>query len=70
MSLVYDDIYEITSDNYGLILLLQDKGILGNFEGGCKRCSQGRITLKRTPVTAETVLFGDARRRNAVIRFL
>ena len=47
MSLVYDDIYEITRDNYGLILWLQDKGILGNFEGGCKRCSQGRIALKK-----------------------
>ena len=47
MSLVYDDIYEITRDNYGLVLWLQDKGILGNFEGGCKRCSQGRITLKK-----------------------
>ena len=46
MSLVYD-IYDITRDTSGLILWLQDKGIIGNFDGECPCCLQGRITLKR-----------------------
>ena len=47
MSLVYDDIYEITRDTFDLILWLQDKGVIGNFGGDCVRCLEGRITLKK-----------------------
>ena len=47
MSLVYDDIYEITRDTFNLIQWLQDKGVIGNFGGECVRCFEGRITLKK-----------------------
>ena len=47
MSLVYNDIYEITRDTSGLILWLQDDGVIGNFDRECPRCLEGRITLKR-----------------------
>ena len=46
MSLIYDDIYEITRDTFNLIQWLQDKGVIGNFGGECVRCFEGRITLK------------------------
>ena len=47
MSLIYNDSYEITRDTSGLILWLQDKGVIDNFGGECPSCLEGRITLKR-----------------------
>ena len=47
MSLVYDDIYEITRDTLGLILWLQNKGVIGYFMGECPRCLEGKITLEK-----------------------
>lgn len=47
MSLVYDDIYDITRDTFILIQWLQDKGLIGNFAGDCMRYFEGKITLKK-----------------------
>ena len=46
MSLIYNDSYEITRDTTGLILWLQDKGVIDNFGGECPSCLEGRITEK------------------------
>ena len=68
MPLVYDDIYEITRDSSELILWLQDRGIIGNFSRIVYVVLRGESRLKRTQATAEMDSFGDAPRKNAVIR--
>ena len=47
MSLVYDDIYEITRDTFNLISWLHEKGVIGNFGGDCVRWLEGKFTLKK-----------------------
>ena len=47
MSLVYDDIFEITRDPLNLILWLQEKGVIGDFARDCVPCLEGKLTLKR-----------------------
>ena len=70
MSLVYDDIYEITRDTFNLIQWLQDKGVIGNFGGECVRCFEGRITLKNDSSYGRDGSSGVVRRRNVGIKFL
>lgn len=41
MSLVYDEISEICSDQRRLIEWLSEEGLLGDFSGGCELCCEG-----------------------------
>ena len=47
MSLVYDNIYEITRDTFDLISWLQDKGVIGNFGGRLCALSGGKNYPKK-----------------------
>ncbi|XP_046573684.1 uncharacterized protein LOC124281755 [Haliotis rubra] len=43
----YDDVYRLTLDSSALVDWLTTRGVIGDFEGACPRCTSGQLTRKK-----------------------